>query len=421
MRGRIVNSSNRLSDVEIVETDFLSSFNLEFSMMEIPSLQITLPVKYGKFITGNSIIYISGDDWLYAGYVDSKLINTKDLTVTIPTSHVLGKLSKRSLPTNVTVKDKTAKETIEQVIDYWKDKKDLVNDIIVNYVDDEATKEKIEYEFSNETLLDFFKKVCEKTTNLFWRVNRHNPYQIDIGAFGSQKDILINEYNYLISIDDISEDYSEITNIGVVMSDKSDSGASSLTLRDIFYNKEKMIKGFPVIKTDNNVNTQRQYDYPQIPIFAPEIIGDEFAIMDEEGIALEAGELYWNTITNNDIQAVASTNKEVTDEDRLKATEQLYQSAIRKLKNSRRRIEYNLTIKPLPDNMCQLGDRVMFVLNDGVWTLTACSSYYEKILKISDWFYITKISDEYSEGNARIQKVTLSKFLYSDRDVKATS
>ncbi len=41
---------------------------------------------------------------------------------------------------------------------------------------------------------------------------------------------------------------------------------------------------------------------------------DEYAILDEEGIALEAGELYWGSITTNDTQAIAGENKEVSDD-----------------------------------------------------------------------------------------------------------
>ena len=201
------------------------------------------------------------------------------------------------------------------------------------------------------------------------------------------------------------------------MSDKSDSGASSLTLRDIFHNPKFMLKGFPVIKTGNKVNSQRYYDYPQLPVFAPEIIGDEFAVMDEEGIALEAGELYWGTVTDNDTQSIADDNKEITDGDRLRATEQLYRTAIRRLINSRRKIVYGITTEPLKPRILSVGDRVLFTLNEGVWELTACSKYYEKILKTSDWFYVTSITDDYSVGNAHTQKLKLSKFLYSDRDI----
>ena len=59
----------------------------------------------------------------------------------------------------------------------------------------------------------------------------------------------------------------------------------------------------------------------------------------------------------------------------------------------------------------------MFTLNAGVWELTSCTKYYEKILKQSDWFFVTHITDDYYVGDAHVQRLKLSKFLYSDRDI----
>lgn len=421
MIGYIENTeSSGLGSGIIAKEDFLGDFSVEFSLMEVPSIKLTLPIRYGKMMNGNTHIVIKTDDWVYRGYVGNKTNNFKDMTVSVDTSHVIGRLGKRTLPTNVTVKARSVVSTVEQAMGYWKGeehKDDLLNEFKVKYLDDYAEKNLIEYEFSNETFLEFLTKVCEKTTALYWRVNRQDPYLIEFGIFGNKKDILINEYNYLISLDDIEENYEDVVNIAVAMSDKSDSGASSLTLRDIFHNPKFMLKGFPVIKTGNKVNSQRYYDYPQLPVFAPEIIGDEFAVMDEEGIALEAGELYWGTVTDNDTQSIADDNREITDGDRLRATEQLYRTSIRRLINSRRKIVYGITTEPLKPRILSVGDRVLFTLNEGVWELTACSKYYEKILKTSDWFYVTSITDDYSVGNAHTQKLKLSKFLYSDRDI----
>lgn len=420
MIGYILNSngSGRRSTI-IPKEDFLGEISVEFSMMEVPAIQLTLPIRYSKLISGNTHIILQTDDWKYEGYAGDKSNDFKDMTVTVKTSHVIGRLGKRTLPTNVTVKARSVVSAVEQALGYWSNeahKDDLLNDFKIKYVDDYAEKNLIEYEFSNETFLEFLTKVCEKTTSLYWRVNRYDPYLIEFGIFGIKKDVLINEYNHLVSLDNVEENYEDTINIAVAMSDKSDSGASSLTLRDIFYNPRFMLEGFPVIKTGNKVNSQRSYDYPQLPVFAPEIIGDEFAVMDTEGIALEAGELYWGTVTDNDTQSIAEDNREITDADRLKATEQLYRTAIRRLKNSRRKVIYSMTIEPITEKRVQPGDRVMFVLNAGVWELTACTKYYEKILKTSSWFFLTKIIDTYNDG-VHLQKLELSKYLYSDRDI----
>lgn len=421
MIGYIENTERSgLGSMVIPKDHFLGNISLEYSLMEVPSITLTLPIMYTKHLTGSSHIVLSTDDWVYRGYVGDKTNNFKEMTVEVRTSHVIGRLDKRTLPTNVTVKARSVVSAVTQAMGYWSNeqhKDDLLNDFNVTYLDDYAEKNLIEYEFSNESFLEFLTKVCEKTTSLYWRVSRTDPYLIEFGIFGEKRNILINEYNNLVSLDDVEENYEDTVNIAVAMSDKSDSGASSLTLRDIFHNPKLMLKGFPVIKTGNKVNSQRSYDYPQLPVFAPEIIGDEFAVMDEEGIALEAGELYWGTVTDNDTQSIAENNREITDSDRLKATEQLYRTAIRRLINSRRKVVYSITVEPLKPKTLSVGDRVMFTLNAGVWEITACTKYYEKILKMSDWFFVTHIIDEYSEGDAHIQRLKLSKFLYSDRDI----
>ena len=423
IRGRIITDDKDTSGIEILEEDFLESFALDFSLMGIPYVTLMLPIKYAKYMTGNSRITLVSNDWRYEGYVGNKVLMLSSGVVKVETSHVVGRLSKRTVPTNITIKSYSVKKTIEHVWGFWKmdgSEDPFVQSFKLNYVDDYAEKNVIEYEFSNETLIEFLDKICNKTQSMYWRVNRYDPYQIDIGIFGRQQDVLITEDTYFISLDDITENYNDVINIGVVMSDKSDGGASSLTLRDIFYNKSLMIQGFPVIKTGRVVNSQRSFDYPQIPQFAPEIIGEEFALMDEEGIALEAGQLYWGTVTTNDIQAIAEDNKELTDDDRINATEQLYYSAIRKLKNSRRKVIYNVTVAPLPNRKVQVGDRVMLNLSVNLSELTACTKYYEKVLKVNDWFYVTEMIDEYSEGASHLQKLSLSKYLYSDRDITAT-
>lgn len=425
MRAWLTNSINSSKESSIIDiADFLGDFTLNYTIMGVPSVNLTFPVRYAKNINGNTHVHLVTDDFVYEGYVINKKTNYNDMTVSISTSHVVGRLSKRTLPTNVTVKARSVKSTIEQVMGYWSGethKDDLLNDFKIRYVDDYANQNLIEYEFSRETFLEFMTKVCEKTQNLYWRVSRYDPYQIEFGIFGRKRDILINEYNHLISLNDITEDYEDIVNVAVVMSDKSDSGASTLTLRDIFYNPKLMVKGFPVIKTGNKVNSQRTYDYPQIPIFAPEIIGDEFAMLDEEGIAQESGEFYWGTVTDNDTQSIAEENKEITDSDRIKATEQMYHTAIRKVKNSRRKVIYPISIEPFESKSFEVGDRVMFKLDIPLWELTNCSNYYEKVLKESDWFFITKIKDVFSVGNAHVQELELSKYMYSERDSNAYS
>ena len=421
MLGEIINTEDSALDSVIInEEDFLSSFSIHYGLMEVPSVDLVLPVTFAKYLTGHSRIVLFDYDWRYEGNVDSKDIDFDKGIVRIKTSHIVGGLSKRTLPTNVTIKQKTITETMNHVLSWWEvDDGDIINKIKFRLYGYKVNEDVIEYEFSNETFLEYMTKLCEHTTDVYWRVSRHDPYLVEFSEFGEQQNILIDENNYMISIDAVEEDYTQIVNASVVMSDKSDGGTSTLTLRDIYYNPQYIDPLFPVIKTPREVNSQRSYKYPQLLVFAPDGSDEEFAVIDAEGLALEAGELYWGTITQNDIQAIADNNEEITDEDRLNATLELYKVAKRKLKNSRRKIDYRLKIKPFPKKSVEVGDKVMLVLNYGVHELTPCSKYYQKVLNEHDWFYVKEIDDEYGEGWSYQQSITLSKYIHSSKDTIA--
>lgn len=165
MIGYIENSvSSGLGSAIIAREDFLGDIGVEFSLMEVPSIQLTLPIRYSKMMNGNTHIVIKTEDWTYRGYVGNKKNNYKDMTVSVDTSHVIGRLGKRTLPTNVTVKARSVVSAVEQALGYWKGethKDDLLNEFKVEYLDDYAEKNLIEYEFSNESFLEFLTKVCE--------------------------------------------------------------------------------------------------------------------------------------------------------------------------------------------------------------------------------------------------------------------
>ena len=171
MIGYIENTvSSGLGSAIIAKEDFLGDISVEYSLMEVPTIKLTLPIRYTKMLNGNSHVVVKTDDWTYRGYVGNKVNNFQDMTVSVETSHVIGRLGKRTLPTNVTVKARSVVSAVEQAMGYWKGeqhKDDLLNEFKVEYLDDYASKNLIEYEFSNESFLEFLTKVCEKTTALY--------------------------------------------------------------------------------------------------------------------------------------------------------------------------------------------------------------------------------------------------------------
>ena len=54
MIGYIENSvSSGLGSAIIAKDDFLGGISVEYSLMEVPSIKLTLPIRYGKMMTGS--------------------------------------------------------------------------------------------------------------------------------------------------------------------------------------------------------------------------------------------------------------------------------------------------------------------------------------------------------------------------------
>lgn len=430
MYAKIINGDEeRYPSMEIAEDDLLTSIEVSYELMQVPAITFTLPARYGKYLSGNSIIELRTDDFIYVGYVVNKQLDVASYTIAVNTSHIVGRLDKRNLPSNVTAKGNTIKDVFDMMWSFWVKKDGVIKDELMalftyNLIGNEVVEQTVEYEFSHESVLEFLTKICELTESIYWRINRFNPYQIDVGVFGDKKEVLIDKDNYFISMNSVDEDYSEVMTHAYALSDKSDGGASTLTLRDIFWNHKDWIDPkFPIdIIQDEEarINSQRNKDYPRLIVFAPENETEMYYITDVEGLALERGVSYWGTITNNDVQTIAKDNEALTDDDRLQATYQMYKKAIRKMKNSRRHITYTITTSQLPNRTLNAGDKVMFIADVDLTELSDCSNYYTKLLKENDWFYITRLTSRYEVGNALTMEVELSKALYSDRDTQAS-
>lgn len=138
--------------------------------------------------------------------------------------------------------------------------------------------------------------------------------------------------------------------------------------------------------------------------------------MDKEGLALEAGRVYEQSFTSNDVQPVANNNKELTDEDRLVASRQLYAQAVRKLIHSRRKVGYTFDITELP-NIYNVGDKVRLTFVDKLLKSDKCTKYFKKIMSKDDYFYITEIVVTTSYDGFTSYNLTVEKYLYNDKEV----
>ena len=284
----------------------------------------------------------------------------------------------------------------------------------------------IDYVYSRQNKLEALTQTMELTSNLWWRVGLWNEKRIEIGEFGEEQPYILStkpsgKTNIkLISEPTIDYDFENVINVATVYSDKTDGGMGSLTLREVYMNPSLQREKFPVVILHANVNNERDYSkyISQYPQLAPnnEI---EYAIIDEESIALESGTLIEGTYYFNDFSPFEVDGQVIDDEKRVKAAQTAYESVVKKLIQSRR--GYNLTVatEPIPCDL-EVGDRIRFIYDNKIWNLDACSSYWKKILTMDDWFYVTHIDYDYDQYGNLTNRLTLTKWLRIQRETTNT-
>lgn len=313
---------------------------------------------------------------------------------------------------------------------------DIYNDMNFAYpgwridYQDESESTLIDYVYSRQNKLDALTKTMELTEDLFWRVGFANEKLIEVGKFGEEKNWLISlrptgGVNIsIIEEPEIEYDFKNVVNVATVYSEKSAGGMNSLTLREIYSDPDLQEDGFPVVILRANVNNERDYSkyITQFPTLAPnnEL---EYAILDEESIALEDGHLIEGTFAFNDITSFVEKEDdegeamEITDDDRIEAATTAYKAAIRKLKQSRRSYKIILTTEQLPVDI-KVGDKVRFSYQNFMWMFEECTDYYKYILDYDDWFYVTRIEYDITANEAETDKIVLEKYLKIDRETK---
>lgn len=280
----------------------------------------------------------------------------------------------------------------------------------------------IDYVYSRQNKLEALTKTIELTEDLFWRVGFTNDKKIEIGVFGEKKPIIISTKpsgitnRRMITEPEVEKDYENVINVATVYSDKSHGGMSSVTLREVYNNKDYQIDGFPVVILRANVNNERDYTQyvTQFPKLAPNN-QLEYAIIDVESVALESGILIEGTYAFNDLGSFNTDSKKITDARRIKAARTVYKAGVRKLKNARRNYKFKVTVEEMPPDV-NVGDKVRVLYDNSIWNLEACSSYYKKLLQLDDWYYIERMTWDIDATGNEVNELTLSKFIRVDRD-----
>lgn len=287
---------------------------------------------------------------------------------------------------------------------------------------DDSEDRMIDYVYSRQNKLEAFTKTMELTPDLFWRVGFTAEKKIEVGKFGKHKKYILSlkpsgKTNIRILTEPtVDYNFENVANVATVYSEKSDSGMSSMTLREVYNDPDLQDENFPVVILRANSNPERDYTkyVTQYPKLAPnnEL---EFAVIDTVSVALESGHLTETTFAFNDLAPFSLDGKKVSDKDRVKAAKTAYAAAIRKLKDLRRSYEYPLTCEELPADI-NVGDKVRLLYDNDLWKLTECSNYYKKILQMDDWFYVQSITYNIDKNGLETNDIVLTKYIHIDRE-----
>lgn len=284
----------------------------------------------------------------------------------------------------------------------------------------DAALQVIDYIYSRQNKLAGLTKTCELTPDLFWRVGFHFGRALQIGSFGEKKDYIFPKKSSiahnirLISEPTITHDFDQVSNIATIYGEKSDSGMSSMSLREIYADKAAQDPNFPVVILKKGINNERGYDYIQFSKLAPN--GSiEYSVIDTESIALESAKVIEGSFAFNDLAPFNIDEEAITDEDRAKAAKTAYDAAIKKLKQARRTYQIDIEVEELPEDLT-VGDRVRLLYDNRRLIVEECSNYLKKILLLDDWFYITSIQYVIDQNGVEKNTVTLEKFLKVERE-----
>lgn len=418
----------------------LNTLSWDNELMYVPSTELVLPIEYREYISGREEVHIHVNKKCFPGIVVDKTEDKNAETITLDLEHFITEWGYRQISVNRAIKDgklnilyedeeKETNPSVEEQLDkMYSDTNFAYPGWHVDFSDN-AGDRKIEYVFSKQNKLDALTKIMELTPDLFWRVGFTKERRVEIGTFGHHYPIMVSKRPTglrnvsIVSDPTIEYDFSSVINLATVYSEKGETGMSSMTLREVYNDPSLQELGFPVLILRENVNNERDYSMytDQFPSLAPnnEL---EYAVMDEESVAMEGGAVIEGSFAFNDLSPFSITQngetKEVTDDDRIEAAKTAYQAAIRKLKLSRRKIQITVTTEELPPDL-NVGDRIRFVYDNSLYINDACSSYMKKILSMDDWFYITKMSYEIDAVGSEVDTLVLEKQLRIDREVQS--
>lgn len=293
-----------IREIGVVKKRFdklLSEIEIDNEIMSIPTLQVTLPITLYEYLKGRrefNIVFDQEHSILFQ--IVNINPNFADGIVDLELQHIFTEWSYRQVPTNKAVKDTTI-EKLYQSEDMCYSKDWEVE------CDSVAKDEIVDYVYSRQTMEEALTKTVEMTQTLWWRIPMMSGgRKVQIGEFGEKKQytLSVNPQGHrniqIIEEPQVEIDGSSVVNVATVYSEKSDTGASSMSLREVFNDESLQNDKFPIIIMRTGINNERFYDYSDIPKIAPNT-DIEYSVVDTESVAMESGIFIEGTYAFNDL------------------------------------------------------------------------------------------------------------------------
>lgn len=388
----------------------IGGFDWPSELMYTPTVGITLPIEYLEYFEGRDEVKMYINQKVFHGIVMEMEVDKETESIYLTIHHVIAEWNYRQISTNLAAKSRTIND-IYSTLDFryvgWN----------MTYLEDSATRI-IDYVYSRQTKYDGLTTTCELTNNIWWRVGFDFGRKVELGTFGERKNYVIshhsgNQHIRMLEEPLIEHDYENVINIATVYGEKSDSGMSSMSLREVFEEPGSQHPNFPVYILRNGINNERNYDYIEFSKLAPN--NDiEYTVLDLEGIALEGGIIVEGTYSFNDLAPFNIDGNEITDEDRALQARIAYEAVCKRLVESRRRYAITIQTERLPVDI-KVGDQIRLEYDNALLIQAECNNYMKKILNISDWFYITRIDYNFDDNLTETNTVVLEKHLHTTR------
>lgn len=347
----------------------LSYLRIEYGLNKLPTCLVRLPDSWISRLTNRVEIEIldRDSDFKFLGLAD-KLEISKDGYVEIPLSHIAVELDYETLPMNYTSKNRTLYDLLTDSY--------ITRDLWEYNLDNDARVSKIEYLFSQETKLSAIPLICSQTQNIHYRVSLKKGRAIEFGSFGADSGYVISKKQNstpmtikMLGAPITSNNFSDVINVIEVTASNIGNGAGQINLRDIYNGRVPATDGFAVERSTKPINTDSSetIDTTEQPIAqSNNKTNVAFILKDEESIVTENGNIYEGVLSLDDLYPIPNKDQAITDEDRLKMTQAIYDQGVRYLKSKRRSTTYTVTCGEMPTDI-NVGDRIRLkhTYNDG--------------------------------------------------------